>query len=382
MTALLRITCLLCLMTTPAWAGGIERIWLSHTTSEPSKLVVNWESAEAGDSIVEYGPDANCARKVAVPEKVTRHHVEIPLAEKDITYHYRVRTGGAVSETATFQAYPTKELRVAVVADWGYATARADDLSALVHDRPHLLLTAGDNVSSLHEKGREGARAFSALIDRQPALFRSVPFLPILGNHDREITPRGPKPPEHPVYDVAATAYRDFFALPGDEWKWHFDVPEFDVRFVALDLNHIQDLGTTWQTCHAYDEGSEQFQWYRALMRDSTAGFIFTLMNEKQTQLFGLTKGIWHEPFAKGSAVITGFGYFAERAELKQGIPYFNTCLKGDGTPYKDPHSKFFASEDNYLLLTFTAGSPEMKAEFKNLRGEVLDTRMISRRAR
>ena len=36
------------------------------------------------------------------------------------------------------------------------------------------------------------------------------------------------------VYDIEATAFRKFFALPGDGWKWHFDVPDFRVRFVAL----------------------------------------------------------------------------------------------------------------------------------------------------
>ena len=56
-------------------------------------------------------------------------------------------------------------------------------------------------------------------------------------------------PPQEPVYDVNATAFRTFFELPDDEWKWHFDVPGFDVRFIALDLNHTSDMGTTWQAC-------------------------------------------------------------------------------------------------------------------------------------
>jgi hypothetical protein len=73
-----------------------------------------------------------------------------------------------------------------------------------------------------------------------------------IGNHDKEIRPRGSKPPEEPVYDINATAFRRFFELPGDEWKWHFDIPDFDVRFVALDLNHISDFGTTWQACHSF----------------------------------------------------------------------------------------------------------------------------------
>lgn len=361
-----------------AHAASIERIWLSHASENPSSLVVNWETAKPANSVVEFGADAKPMQRVVVDESVTLHHVEIPLDQKDTVYHYRVSSGDDVSADATFKAYPANELRVVIVGDWGYA--KAEDLSAILADAPHLLLTAGDNVPSLHEKGREGIKAFSALIDRQPALFRSTPFMPILGNHDRELTPRGAKPPEQPVYDPEARTYREFFALPGDEWKWHFDVPDFDVRFIALDLSHIQDIGTTWQTCHSYDEQSVQFQWYRRLIGGTKAGYVFTLNNEKQTQVFGRTKGIWHEQFGKGSALVTGFGYFAERAELKEGIPYFNTCLKGDGTPYQDPQSKFFAREDNFLLLTFKRGEPAMTAQLKNLRGDVLDTRIIEMR--
>jgi hypothetical protein len=117
-------------------------------------------------------------------------------------------------------------------------------------------------------------------------------------------------------------------------------------------------------------------------MAASTSGFVLTLMNEKQTQMQGLTKGAWHEHFRQGSALITGFGYFADRAELSGSLPYFNTCLKGDGDLYKDPQSKFHAREDNYLLLTLTVGAPTMKLQFKNLRGEVLDTTEIAKRAR
>ena len=114
-------------------------------------------------------------------------------------------------------------------------------------DDPHLLVTGGDNVPNLYQPGKEGTKAFASLIDDHPEIFRRFPFLPILGNHDREITPRGPKPPDHSVYDIEAKAYREFFALPGDEWRWTLDLPAFDLSLIALDLNHIQDFGTTWQ---------------------------------------------------------------------------------------------------------------------------------------
>lgn len=362
----------------PAAASSIERIWLTHQTSDPSKIVINWETDAPADSVVEFGMSEVLGQRAVSNDKVTLHHVEIPLEKLDVTYHYRVRSGDEASVIASFKGYPSKELRIAVVGDWGYAMSR--DVSAITRDDVHLLLTAGDNVASLHEAGKEGTKAFSTLIAAHRDLFRRTPFMPILGNHDREVTGRGLKPPAHAVYDVEASAYRDFFALPGDEWKWHFDLAGFDLRLIALDLNHIQDFGTTWQTCHAWQADSPQFHWYAGTMAASAQGFVLTLMNEKQTQIGGLTKGAWHEHFRKGNALITGFGYFADRAELTGGLPYFNTCLKGDGSNYKDPQSKFFAQEDNYLLLTFIAGSPVMKMQFKNLRGEVLDTLDIPKR--
>ena len=365
-------------LATTASAAPIERLWLTHATNDPSRIVINWETDKPAGSVVEYDTSPALTRRLTSDDQVTLHHVEIPLEQRDVLYHYRVRSGDDASAIATFKGYPGKDLRIAIVGDWGYAMGK--DVSSILKDDVHLLLTAGDNVASLHEKGKEGTKAFSALIDANRDLFRSTPLMPILGNHDREISPRGPKPPAHAVYDIEATAYREFFALPGDEWKWHFDLPGFDLRLIALDLNHIQDFGTTWQTCHAWQTDSPQFKWFTETMAASRNSFVLTLMNEKQTQVLGLTKGAWHESFRMGSALITGFGYFADRAELTGGIPYFNTCLKGDGDLYKDPQSKFHAREDNYLLLTLTAGAQTMKLQFKNLRGEVLDTREITKR--
>lgn len=367
------------LFASDVFAGAIERIWLTHASNDPSKIVVNWETAEAGDSVVEFGTTKELGQSVSSDEKVNLHHLEIPLERRDTLYYYQVSSGDDVSEVASFKGYPTEELRVAIVGDWG-GSFKAEDVAAIVRDDVHLIVTAGDNVSNLYEAGREGTKAYSALIDSSRDLFRSTPLMPVLGNHDRQITPRGTKPPSHSVYDVEATAYREFFALPGDEWKWYFDLPGFDLRFIALDLNHISDFGSTWQTCHAWQPESEQFKWYAEMMSQSTSGFVVTLMNEKQTQVNGLTKGAWHEHFSKSSALITGFGYFADRAELAGGLPYFNTCFKGKGVPYIDPESEFHSMESNYLLLSLTAGEPTMKAEFKNLQGEVLDTTLISRR--
>lgn len=351
-------------------AAEITRIWLSHKTNDPGKLVVNWETSEPGNSIVTFRHTDDQEFIVRVDESTTLHHVEIPLDAGKETYRYVVQTGDARSLEKSFKGYPSDELRVAVVADW----QGKPKLTGLMADDVHLLLTAGDNISDLH--GRCGAGVldctapYGALIDAYPELFARTPFLPALGNHDREMRSRGPMPPAEAVYDVEATAFRKFFELPGDEWKWQFDVPQFDVRFVALDLNHIQDLGTTWQTCHPYDKQSEQFRWYEKLMTDEgKPRRVVTLQNERSGSMRGQQGGAWHELFRRGTCTITGFGYFAERAEV-DGHSYYNTAL-GAGAKYPDPKSQFFAGEAGYVLMTFTKSA--MTVELKSLDGRVLD---------
>jgi hypothetical protein len=363
-------TLLLLTLSSQLAAAEIERIWLTHKTKDPSKIVVNWMSDEPGDSVVRYGISKDSHETVRIDENATLHHVEIPLKHRDTIYHYSVSTGRQQSADATFQAYPTELLRVAVVADW----QGKPDLSSIVKEDVHLLLTAGDNIARLWDKCGKGnkdcIKPYAELIAAYPDLFRSTPFLPVLGNHDREIRPRGDKPPAESVYDVDATAFRQFFELPDDEWKWHFDLPNFDLRFVALDLNHISDFGTTWQTCHAFDEKSDQFRWYKKLMENSPS-FVVTLYNERNASVRNQAQKQWHDLFRRGTCCITGFGYYAERAEV-DGCPYYNTSLSGKGHQYPDPQSKFLAGEDSYVLLTVKRGGP-MTVEIKSLDNKVLD---------
>ncbi|MCB9938695.1 MAG: metallophosphoesterase [Planctomycetaceae bacterium] len=334
-------------------------------------------TTEPGDSVVRFGRTSEYSDEVRVSNDTVMHHVEIPLAETGGVYHYAVSTGSQSSDDATFKAYPTDVLRVAVVADW----QGKPDLTAIINDDVHLLLTAGDNISNTHqlcgEGNKECVKPYAQLIDRYPDLFRSTPFMPVLGNHDKEMRPRGTKPPDEHVYDIDATAFRRFFELPDDEWKWHFDVPGFDVRFVALDLNHISDFGTTWQAYHAFHAGSQQFDWYQKLMSDESRQFVVTLYNERNASMRAQARGAWHDMFRKGTIAITGFGYYAERAEV-DGFTYYNTSLSGKGDQYADPNSQFLKGEDSYILMTFTKNPMKLVVEIKGLDGNVLDRKEYS----
>jgi len=359
------------LMQARVTSGQIERIWLSHRSTEPNRAVVNWETAQPGNSVVHYGTSAAVEHTCAIEENVTLHHVEIPLEPQAQAYYYRVQTGSHTSSVSSFKAYPQDELRVAVIADLQGKPA----LPGLIKDNVHIVMTAGDNVSNLWQGGngrKDWTGPYSKLIDAYPGLFRTTVFMPVLGNHDKEIRPRGSAPPKEPVYDVNATAFRTFFDLPDDEWKWHFDVPWFDVRFIALDLNHISDMGTTWQACHPFATGGEQFEWYDRLTQRTDRRFVVTLYNEQNASMRNKEGRRWHQMFRRGTICITGFGYFAERAVF-EGHPYLNTSVSGRGDRYPDPQSQFLASEDNYVLLTFHREPPELIVDLKALDGTSLD---------
>jgi len=353
--------------------AGIERIWLGHAAPEPSRITVCWETAAPADATVEFGATAALGQTAHRAEPVTLHHVEIPTPALNGPWHYRVRSGDDASEVIAVRGWETNVFRAVVIADLGATVTNW--AAAVLRERPHLLLSAGDNVPQLHRGDRPAApgdySAYRNLIDRAPELFRTTPFMPALGNHDRELRPRGPKLPPVPVYDVEATAFRTFFALPGDRWKWTFDVPAFGVRFIALDLEHTSDFGTTWQTGHDFGAHSEQLAWFRRTMAASRQPFVFALNNERNATVRGLAQGAWWPVLAQGSAVISGFGYFAERA-MVDGVPCLNTSVNGRGARYPDPKSAFFASEDNYVLLTCEPGRPA-RLELKNLAGAVLD---------
>ena len=82
----------------------VERVWLTHRTTDPSKIVVNWTTEEPGSSVVRFGTTKDCDHEIRIESSTTLHHVEIPISERDTTYHYSVITGDQTSTDAIFKA--------------------------------------------------------------------------------------------------------------------------------------------------------------------------------------------------------------------------------------------------------------------------------------
>jgi hypothetical protein len=362
-------------------SAEVKRVWLTHQSFDPSKIVVCWQTTEPGPSVVEFGTSPALGQTASVEGSRTLHHVEIPLAETDVAYHYRVKTGSQESAVATFKGYPTKELRIGVVAN-----LRADakiDLSALKKDDVHLLLSSGDTAMQYQfcgENRTDCVESHGTLVDTQAELFRTTPFLPTLGNLDRKIRPNSDGP-EKPAYEIPASAYRAFFALPGKEWIWTFEIPDFDLQLVSVDMNHTGDFGTPNQSCHPFGTDSEQLAWYRGVMEATKAGQVITLFGETGGRVRSHAGGEWKRLIAKGTMAISGEAYHAERTVV-DGLPYYNTSVRGNGTFGIDPEHAFRDPAGGYLLITLDQATGAMKVAVKALDGRVLDEQTIAKKTR
>lgn len=376
----LTITAVLWLLASTAQAA-VERIWLTHQSPDPSRIVVSWETTDPGPSVVEFGTSPDLGETVSVAGERTLHHVEIPLAQQDCRYHYRVRTGTQESQIASFKGYPTSELRLAVVAN-----IRADaslDFTAIRQDDVHLLLSAGDTAMQ-YQFGKEGdpesTASHSRLIDTQAELFRTTPLMPTLGNLDRKIRPKSDGPGV-PAYDIEATGYRRFFALPGKEWIWAFDVPGFSLRLLSLDMSHTGDFGTPDQACHPFGPDSEQFQWYQQTLQATRADFVITLYGETGGAVRRRANGAWKPLIQQGSLGISGEAYHAERTVI-DGFTWYNSSVRGNGTFGIDPEAAFLDKQASYLLITVNRTARTMTVALKSLKdGQVLDEQTFRPRA-
>lgn len=373
MKKLFYVVCLLGgLFLTDNATAQIRQIWLNYCRHEPTHIVVNWISEQPGNSKIYWGSTPEYGYSSEILEETTLHRIEIPLNLQSERVYYKLVSGDQESATLSFKNYAGlgDSLRIAVIANIGYMKGHLDSLEREV---PDLLMTCGDNVPDLHKLCGAGElnciAPYLELIGRYPALFASTSFMPILGNHDKEIRPRGAEPPAIAVYDTNATAFRKFVELPDKEWVWSFQLPDFDVSFLALDLNHTYDVGTTWQSCHDFTLNSSQYQWYKEQVERNDASILITLMNEKNETVRNMENGIWNPLLKSNTAVITGCCYMAEWAQT-DGVHYFNTsAIAGDVFP--DPYSKSLYREDGYLMLVFHKNAP-LRVDMKKLNGELL----------
>ena len=348
-----------------------DRVWITPSLVEENHFTFHWQSDAEPPPPLFVGPAFDSLQSVAGTKTggVTRAMVEGGKPGSSLTY----RLGDG--PTHTLASWDPALVRIVIVGDW-HGNAKPGS-EAILRESPHLLVTVGDNVTDLHQARRKGRRAYELLIDSSPELFASIPVLPISGNHDREIRPRGSAKPDVSVYDIDAKIFREFFDLPELGWRWSFPVPHHPLTLVALDLHHVSDFGTTWQSCQPFDGDSEQLIWLRSAAMPRQMDFRLILYNERNATVRRLAGGAIAEVLRRSpSAAVTGYGGFGERAEW-EGLPSYNTHIHGKGTDYPDPHRVFSTLGGSYLLVTHRRGEKRITIDIKSTDGAILDTRRI-----
>lgn len=344
----------------------IDTLWLTFSNETPEKVTVCWLTETAGDSTVCFGEETRTQA-----DSETLHQVEISMPPENgrFTYHVETRTADGVlrSRPHTLAGFPTEEFRVIFLGNLHCKKLPPTVAAA----KPNLLVSCGDNIPCLHAKGLSKEQAaqnlqpFARLVKNNADLFAETVFMSVPGNHDREIAPRGPRVPgPSQFYDTSAAAFRRFFPLPGERWRWTLAVPRFSLRIIGLDLNHVSDFGTSLETCHSWKKEDEQFAWYQNRVNNAEERILVTVQNEKCSTVRGLDGGAWTPLIRKNAFFIAGFGNYAERTVL-DGTTYFNTSTYGRGDKYPEPKNAFFAGIDNFLLLTVKDG--KAAAQLRNL---------------
>lgn len=154
--------------------------YLGHTTQ--TSVAISWESAEAGDSVVEYGLDETYSERIDAPE-TTLHQVVLTGLSPATTYHYRVCTSRVCTRDLTFATAPGPETRFRFSV---YGDTRSDPVThrkvveGMLSRHPALVVNTGDIVSEGINRNEYREMHFEPL--RQ--LGQYLPVYVSIGNHE------------------------------------------------------------------------------------------------------------------------------------------------------------------------------------------------------
>ena len=219
-----RAAFLLLLLALPARAE-ITRGPILHA-SEPGTMTITWNTAEEGVGEVEYGLDA-LDQSASETVSTGQHMITLTGLEPGALYRFRVVGEGDINTAGTFRAGPTGDMpfRFTVAGDTRtYPFFHRVVLERCMAFRPDLHINTGDLVES-----GEVSDQWDLFFEVERDLLRHVPFLPVIGNHDKD---------ENTFYD-------SLWCLPGiRDNPIYFALRYGNALFLVLDYEEIGDGST------------------------------------------------------------------------------------------------------------------------------------------
>ncbi len=349
----------------------------------PTAISILWETTEPLPGEVEFGETEALGQKVIESDKPrTFHEVRLTGLKPGTLYHYRVRSGEAVSPIYTFRTAPpegTRRWRLAVYGDSrsNPAVHRAI-VEQIARKQVDLIVHTGDMVLN----GKNHALWAREFFGPLTPLACRVPIIAVPGNHEGD-----------------SPYYFQYFALPGNERYYHFRYA--NARFICLDSNiqFASSSGSSSGTVAKTPWAKEQFAWLEKQLQeldDQTWNFVVfhqPLFSAHATRPISPLRWQWTslllDPKHPVDAVFNGHDHFYARtwpiasySELPtRGVVFVTTA--GGGAPlYRIRPRSYIATAvplHHFTLLEFH--DEEVTATAYSTSGQILDRFVLRKRS-
>lgn len=329
--------------------------------SQAGSMTITWDTTEGVVGEIEYGP-TGAEYSASETQAATHHMITLTDLEPGALYYYRVVGEGEINSAGTFRVGPEGDMpfRFTVAGD----TRTQPFFHRVVLDRamavrPDLHVNTGDLVES-----GEVADQWDLFFAVERDLLRHVPFLPVIGNHDKD---------ENTFYD-------SLWCLPGvRDNPIYFALRYGNALFLVLDYGEIGDGST------------EQDQWVEQQLlqaaEDPGIRHIFPTYhvppissgphgNDENAHMLGRL----HAQFKQAGVrfVFNGHDHTYERS-LYDGIYYI--VAGGGGAPQSggmdaepsnpQEHSQVFAFEFNFVSVD--VDGDQLVLCTYNMEGDLID---------
>ncbi len=352
----------------PAFIAGP---YLQHVTQ--TSIVIMWETAEPGPSVVEYGRAVPLTQSVRDDDKVSIHEVSLTGLQPETSYFYCARSIAAdgqesASEVLTFKTAVRPETPFAFVVlgdSRTYPDRFARICSLCYAERPDFAIHVGDVVSNGFVKDQW----ITEYLEPAAVLMRRVPMYVAVGNHERN-----------------SHWYYDYVSYPGRENYYSFDYG--NAHFAIVDSN--QDLSPA----------GRQYKWLDRDLAASHARWKFVAHHHPQYSSDNDDYGdTTREPSTLGEAnprkiipllekygvAMVFYGHIHDyertwplrgsKVDLQHGVTYLQTG--GGGAELEDfaPTRSWFTAkvkrDFEYCLVTIAGG--EMHLAAYDISGRMFD---------
>lgn len=336
--------------------------YVQDVTSTSASIL--WQTKSQSPGLLRYGTTP-AADAQASDQPGQRHEVRLEGLQPDTEYYYRVGTATGKSDVRSFRTAPgpSAEITVGVVGDSGSGSKDQYTMAGVLKDMsPSLILHTGDVV---YKNGSE-RRYYANFYKPYQPLLGSVPFYPVLGNHD--------------VRTQNGAPYLQAFDLPNDN-------PQRTERYYSFDYGpaHFVALDSELYYADNAVPAAQQKAWLEQDLRSTKLPWKVVFLHRP---LYSSSAGPHPGGDAKVQAdlapvlerggvelVLTGHQHNYERFKPINGVTYFVTGGGGGESLYpigpRDNRSAYAASRLNVLKLVITG--PKLSVEALGADGTAFD---------